>query len=187
MPVSLAEFTLDAGDGHTYYDISLVDGYNLPMALVLQPLENVTLDDIPPNLTNPSCQGTAGLLAQKGYDPYPNIPIFSTQILRSLCPGSNRWMTIKCPNGVPGIFNKLPLISLVMVYIRIRTITSNVLTSTRAFPLAPRITNRRIAVQESTTPPASVSLHNTRKMSRRFARMPTAMVSPSFVSQFTSC
>ncbi|KAG9202364.1 hypothetical protein G6514_004338 [Epicoccum nigrum] len=76
VPVSLAEFTLDAGDGHTYYDISLVDGYNLPIALVLQPLENVTLDDIPPNLTNPSCQGTAGLLAQKGYDPYPEHPNF---------------------------------------------------------------------------------------------------------------
>jgi beta-mannosidase len=63
VPVSLAEFTLDAGDGHTYYDISLVDGYNIPIAIVLQPLENVTLDDIPPNLTNPSCQGTSGLLA----------------------------------------------------------------------------------------------------------------------------
>ncbi|KAF2797172.1 Osmotin, thaumatin-like protein [Melanomma pulvis-pyrius CBS 109.77] len=70
VPVSLAEFTLDAGDGHTYYDISLVDGYNIPMAIVLQPLQNASLDDIPPNLTNPSCQGTVGLLAQKGYDPY---------------------------------------------------------------------------------------------------------------------
>ncbi|KAF1348355.1 thaumatin family protein [Lizonia empirigonia] len=76
VPVSLAEFTLDAGDGHTYYDISLVDGYNLPIAMVLQPLENVTLDDIPPNLTNPSCQGTSGLLAAKGYDPYPEFPKF---------------------------------------------------------------------------------------------------------------
>ena len=70
MPVSLAEFTLDAGDGHTYYDISLVDGYNIPMAIVLQPLQNVSLDDIPPNLTNPSCQGTLGLLREKSYDPY---------------------------------------------------------------------------------------------------------------------
>ncbi|KAI8932868.1 hypothetical protein NX059_010349 [Plenodomus lindquistii] len=76
VPVSLAEFTLDAGDGHTYYDISLVDGYNLPIAIVLQPLENVTLDDIPPNLTNPSCQGTDGLLAKQGYDPYPEYPKF---------------------------------------------------------------------------------------------------------------
>ncbi|KAF2119933.1 thaumatin family protein [Lophiotrema nucula] len=70
VPVSLAEFTLDAGDGHTYYDISLVDGYNIPMAIVLQPLQNASLDDIPPNLTNPSCQGTFGLLREKGYDPY---------------------------------------------------------------------------------------------------------------------
>ncbi|KAF2194520.1 Osmotin, thaumatin-like protein [Zopfia rhizophila CBS 207.26] len=70
VPVSLAEFTLDAGDGYTYYDISLVDGYNIPMAIVLQPLRNASLDDIPPNLTNPSCQGTVGLLRPKGYDPY---------------------------------------------------------------------------------------------------------------------
>ena len=76
MPVSLAEFTLDAGDGHTYYDISLVDGYNVPIAIVLQPLENVTLDDIPPNLTNPSCQGTSGLLAAQDYNPYPEYPDF---------------------------------------------------------------------------------------------------------------
>ncbi|KAF2437884.1 glycoside hydrolase family 2 protein [Karstenula rhodostoma CBS 690.94] len=76
VPVSLAEFTLDAGDGHTYYDISLVDGYNIPIAIVLQPLQNVSLDDIPPNLTNPSCQGTVGLLAQQGYDPYGDHPNF---------------------------------------------------------------------------------------------------------------
>jgi hypothetical protein len=76
VPVSLAEFTLDAGDGHTYYDISLVDGYNIPIAIVLQPLENVTLDDIPPNLTNPSCQGTSGLLAAQNYNPYPDNPDF---------------------------------------------------------------------------------------------------------------
>ncbi|OCL06037.1 Osmotin, thaumatin-like protein [Glonium stellatum] len=69
-PVSLAEFTFDAGDGHTYYDISLVDGYNLPLAIVMQPLANSSLDDIPPNLTNPSCQGTVGLLQQQGYNPY---------------------------------------------------------------------------------------------------------------------
>jgi hypothetical protein len=40
------------------------------VAIVLQPLQNVSLDDIPPNLTNPSCQGTVGLLKEKGYDPY---------------------------------------------------------------------------------------------------------------------
>jgi len=69
-PVSLAEFTFDAGDGRTYYDISLVDGYNIPMAIVMQPLVNASMNDVPPNLTNPSCQGTVGLLQQQGYDPY---------------------------------------------------------------------------------------------------------------------
>lgn len=69
-PVSFAEFTFDAGNNHTHYDISLVDGYNLPLAIVMQPLANSSLDNIPPNLTNPSCQGTVGLLQQKGYNPY---------------------------------------------------------------------------------------------------------------------
>ena len=31
-PVSLAEFTLDAGD-LDWYDVSLVDGFNLPMSI----------------------------------------------------------------------------------------------------------------------------------------------------------
>ncbi|KAF2874201.1 thaumatin family-domain-containing protein [Massariosphaeria phaeospora] len=70
VPVSLAEFTLDAGDGHTYYDISLVDGYNLPMAIILQPLQNASLEDLPPNLIHPSCEGTVGLLKEQDYDPY---------------------------------------------------------------------------------------------------------------------
>ncbi|TKA69199.1 hypothetical protein B0A49_03447 [Cryomyces minteri] len=70
-PVTLAEFTLNAGDGQTYYDISLVDGYNLPMAIVLVPQGNASLLDIPPNLTNPSCVGTAGdLNSDQYYDPY---------------------------------------------------------------------------------------------------------------------
>ncbi|KAB8437359.1 hypothetical protein FH972_025039 [Carpinus fangiana] len=32
-PVTLAEFTLDPGSGQSFYDISLVDGYNLPLAI----------------------------------------------------------------------------------------------------------------------------------------------------------
>lgn len=70
VPVSLAEFTLDAGDGQTYYDISLVDGYNIPMAIVMQPLGNASVEDIPPNLTNPCCIATFGQLAMQGYNPY---------------------------------------------------------------------------------------------------------------------
>jgi hypothetical protein len=69
-PVTLAEFTLEGSGSQTYYDISLVDGYNIPMAIVMNPSGNSTLADIPPNLTNPSCQGTAVLLAPTGYNPY---------------------------------------------------------------------------------------------------------------------
>ncbi|EON62137.1 hypothetical protein W97_01356 [Coniosporium apollinis CBS 100218] len=69
-PVTLAEFTLNAGDGQTYYDISLVDGYNLPLAIVLQPLGNRSMEEIPPNLTNPSCMATGELLAEKNFSPY---------------------------------------------------------------------------------------------------------------------
>ncbi|KAK8210952.1 hypothetical protein IWZ01DRAFT_435378 [Phyllosticta capitalensis] len=69
-PVTLAEFTLDAGDGQTYYDISLVDGYNLPLAIVMHALGNSTLEKIPPNLCNPSCEGTPGQLAPETFNPY---------------------------------------------------------------------------------------------------------------------
>jgi hypothetical protein len=69
-PVTLAEFTLSAGDQQTYYDISLVDGYNIPMAIVLETNGQAHLDEIPPNLTNPSCVATVGLLAPQDFDPY---------------------------------------------------------------------------------------------------------------------
>lgn len=64
---------MDAGDGHTYYDISLVDGYNLPLAIVLRPDSggvNRSLDTIPSSLTNPSCVGSVGNFAGSGYNPY---------------------------------------------------------------------------------------------------------------------
>ncbi|CAK7331921.1 unnamed protein product [Dovyalis caffra] len=35
-PSSLAEFTLKANDGHDYYDISLVDGFNIPLSATPQ-------------------------------------------------------------------------------------------------------------------------------------------------------
>ncbi|XP_073122115.1 thaumatin-like protein 1 [Henckelia pumila] len=35
-PATLAEFTLDGADGLDFYDVSLVDGYNLPMLVVPQ-------------------------------------------------------------------------------------------------------------------------------------------------------
>lgn len=46
----------------TFFDISLVDGYNLPLGVTYIPGQNVSLQDIPPNLTNAACIATAGLL-----------------------------------------------------------------------------------------------------------------------------
>ena len=48
----------------TFYDISLVDGYNIPIGIVYlgNSSGNPNLTDIPPNLTNPVCIGTAALL-----------------------------------------------------------------------------------------------------------------------------
>lgn len=57
MPVTLAEFTLSSSSGQAFYDISLVDGYNVPMGII------AINSDVPPNLTNPMCIGTASLLA----------------------------------------------------------------------------------------------------------------------------
>ncbi|XVE96573.1 hypothetical protein REPUB_Repub02eG0234400 [Reevesia pubescens] len=35
-PISLAEFTLTANNGQDFFDISLVDGYNLPISIAPQ-------------------------------------------------------------------------------------------------------------------------------------------------------
>ncbi|KAI6088469.1 thaumatin family protein [Hypoxylon rubiginosum] len=63
IPVTLAEFNLAGGvtGMQTFYDISLVDGYNLPIGVVYHPADNTSY--IPPNLVNPSCIGTTGYLA----------------------------------------------------------------------------------------------------------------------------
>jgi hypothetical protein len=63
VPVTLAEFTLAGGisGSQTFYDISLVDGYNLPVGIVYHPAKNTTW--IPPNLVNPTCIATSGYLA----------------------------------------------------------------------------------------------------------------------------
>lgn len=64
VPTTLAEFNLIGGYGgkQTFYDISLVDGYNLPLAIVYHPADNTTF--IPPNLTNAACIASAGYLGE---------------------------------------------------------------------------------------------------------------------------
>ena len=65
-PVTLFEIDLAGGTGNkqSFYDISLVDGYNLPMGIEYLPGDDSTLKDIPPNLTNVACIATANLLAE---------------------------------------------------------------------------------------------------------------------------
>jgi len=63
-PVTLAEFNLAGGIHHnqTFYDLSLVDGYNLPIGLTYLPGNDSLLQSIPRNLVSPSCIATEGLL-----------------------------------------------------------------------------------------------------------------------------
>lgn len=69
-PTTLAEFTLSGAEGSSYYDISMVDGYNLPMAIVLVANGQSSLSSIPANETNPSCVASVGDLASQNYNPY---------------------------------------------------------------------------------------------------------------------
>lgn len=64
-PVSLVEFDLAGGfyGKQVFYDISLVDGYNLPVGVYFIPGNNDTLKKIPERLTNCACIGTAGFIA----------------------------------------------------------------------------------------------------------------------------
>lgn len=71
-PATLAEFTLHGGDSQTYYDLSLVDGYNLPIAVVLLANGNNQLEQLSGNKTNPACVASVGNLASQSFNPYRN-------------------------------------------------------------------------------------------------------------------
>lgn len=69
-PATLAEFTLDGSQSQSFYDISLVDGYNLPMAIVLLSEGVSELEGISGSTTNPSCIASVGDLADQNFNPY---------------------------------------------------------------------------------------------------------------------
>lgn len=73
VPVTLAEFTLDGGSKQTFYDISIVDGYNIPLAIVA-----IGSANLPPNQINPSCVASVGDLAAIGFNPYSNGEFLGT-------------------------------------------------------------------------------------------------------------
>ncbi|GAB7345316.1 hypothetical protein MBLNU457_3671t1 [Dothideomycetes sp. NU457] len=72
-PVTLAEFTLDGGNSQTFYDISIVDGYNLPMAIVA-----IGSSNLPANEMNPSCVASVGDLAGTPFNPYSSGSFLGT-------------------------------------------------------------------------------------------------------------
>ncbi|KAI1124853.1 thaumatin family protein [Nemania abortiva] len=94
-PATLAEFNLAGGVAgeQTFYDISLVDGYNLPLGIVYHPADNTSF--IPPNLVNPMCIATAGFLSmpnQTGFA-YTNL----TYPMPYQATLTNRELTDWCP------------------------------------------------------------------------------------------
>ena len=101
------EFNLAGGlnRSQTFYDISLVDGYNLPMGLNYLAAKNTTF--IPPNLTNCACIATAGWLYQAAATgdfysnstyPVPLEPDETNQSVRDWCP----WPYLAFPPKRPG-------------------------------------------------------------------------------------
>ncbi len=56
----------------SFYDLSLVDGYNLPIGIAVLPTGwgHGSTVDVPPNESNMACVGTASLMAESSYDPY---------------------------------------------------------------------------------------------------------------------
>lgn len=101
-PATLAEFTLSAADGNDWYDVSLVDGYNLPMRITNTAgchVADCPVDlgpDCPSNLKGPfdSTGFPVGCKSDCLVDPNPtNSP--------SCCSGSHSTPQT-CPNsGVP--------------------------------------------------------------------------------------
>lgn len=71
-PATLAEFTFQGSQSQTFYDLSLVDGYNLPLAIMMLPNGVSQLQSLSANDTNPSCVASVGDVAPQGFNPYSN-------------------------------------------------------------------------------------------------------------------
>ncbi|KAF7548767.1 hypothetical protein G7046_g8559 [Stylonectria norvegica] len=106
-PATLAEFNLAGGinSAQTFYDISLVDGYNLPIGINYIPAKNTTF--IPPNLTNCACIATAGWIYSSSstgtYYTNSSFPVplemrESNDAIRRWCP----WPYLAFPPTKPG-------------------------------------------------------------------------------------
>ncbi|KIW03079.1 uncharacterized protein PV09_05724 [Verruconis gallopava] len=89
---TLAEFNLPGGLNQSYYDISLVDGYNLPLAIEVILDGNNPFQPLP-NTTNPSCIGGVQGFASMPYDPYANGQEFLNTSSRTPLPFESKLTT----------------------------------------------------------------------------------------------
>lgn len=98
-PASLAEFTLATPAGQTFYDLSLVDGFNLGLGIIYNnstsngTSESNATSNIPPNFTNPICVGAAAQLSDTPTSAFetPQYPLaldnfVTPDFLSSWCP-----------------------------------------------------------------------------------------------------
>lgn len=66
----------------------------------MQPVGNSSFEEIPPNLTNPSCQGTAALLASSNFNPYSDGDFLGTNSSNPL-PFDSDVSSSDCTNWCP--------------------------------------------------------------------------------------
>ncbi|KAI5357896.1 Putative Thaumatin family [Septoria linicola] len=69
-PATLAEFEMSGAGDQAYYDLSLVDGYNLPVAIVVEPNNVSALANVKLSQKNPSCVGSVDGFAAANFNPY---------------------------------------------------------------------------------------------------------------------
>ncbi len=103
--MTLAEFLLAGGSNgkQTFYDISLVDGYNLPLGIRFLPGNNSALQEIPPNLTNCACIATTGLLSDSSTSTNSTYPLpYNTKTTNSDLAGWCPWDLQLSPPTKPG-------------------------------------------------------------------------------------
>ena len=65
IPASLAEFTLNADQSFSYYDVSYVDGFNIPIQII--PITG-TFDQSVGNCVNVECSQDQRTLALQNYN-----------------------------------------------------------------------------------------------------------------------
>ncbi|KAL2198453.1 thaumatin, partial [Corynascus similis CBS 632.67] len=107
VPATLAEFTLQGGSAHnqTFYDISLVDGYNLPLAIIYHPDPSTSW--IPPNLTNCACIASAGYISPYSFPDFTSLNTNATYPMPYESTQTNETLQTWCPHSSSPFFSSV--------------------------------------------------------------------------------